>query len=240
MDESPLCRLPPELRNIIYELVFPSQQPFVIFLCTSRGLTQDSATLQPNPLGLALTCKLTYKECRQLFYVSNRFILQRGAGSSARGANILRLFRNKIGAPNSDALRSVTIDVGTRNSRSWPYNPNRWSPPTKPKIDGILEDVFQEAKSNRQCSFVVQATLEYDAYTHLPRTASTLVERQLVVRLGFGDHLGRLWDATFDDLKGKLKNAQYVDDVTELKGIFDRLLTVWCYLGDDGEVAVPW
>lgn len=74
MDTSPLSRLPPELRNIIYEYVVVHDKPlhYVWNIVTHKFHPATPATPPSmSLLGLAGTCKKIRAECLPLFYASD-------------------------------------------------------------------------------------------------------------------------------------------------------------------------
>ncbi|KAK5725084.1 hypothetical protein LTR17_013283 [Elasticomyces elasticus] len=108
LTESLFLRLPPELRNSIYELVLQQPEPIVIrrlgkALPESR---QPSSHLPHHAKALTRTCKLIRRETAQLFYAINTF-------KFICDQEILLLcdFLDRIGQQNKEALRSIIVDV---------------------------------------------------------------------------------------------------------------------------------
>lgn len=74
MDNSPLGRLPAELRNHIWELALYQRDGNFIEL-TSMKFTRLFRSTR-HPLGLLRACRATYIECRAMFYAINTFHLE--------------------------------------------------------------------------------------------------------------------------------------------------------------------
>lgn len=108
MDDSPLGRLAPELRNRIYDFALTSDEPYIID-ADRIPLRQYTAPKQLNPLGLTSTCKAVYAESIQLFYASNAFVFRQRA---CHVPDFLTDFCNTIGKTNTAALKSVIMDAG--------------------------------------------------------------------------------------------------------------------------------
>ncbi|KAK5124150.1 hypothetical protein LTR85_001853 [Meristemomyces frigidus] len=114
MDDSPLAKLPPELRNNIYELALRYKEPIVV--SSADALHRRRAQIfSPNGLdsgifGLAMTCNAIRKECLLLYYSVNEFSLHTdGIGQGDDGLRPLYLFRRIIGREAAMALRCVTL-----------------------------------------------------------------------------------------------------------------------------------
>ncbi|KAK3636411.1 hypothetical protein LTR56_014198 [Elasticomyces elasticus] len=113
--ESPFLRLPPELRNLFYELALQQPEPVVI-----RRLgkvwpesRQPSSQLPHHAMALTATCRLIRQECGQLFYTLNSFVmLSRKDVPWDDKLQLPELFLEQIGLSNRLALRSLTVDLG--------------------------------------------------------------------------------------------------------------------------------
>lgn len=136
MENSPLTKLPAELRNDIYKLVLT--RPIAVSLeyrGTSRhtGICETQTDWQGpfseavfedlfggqltgcmKALGLPSTCKALYTECTSLFYSTNTFSFDYPASSTYAYSDLSRFatFRDTIGAHNAAAWRSVVINAG--------------------------------------------------------------------------------------------------------------------------------
>lgn len=73
MDASKLAKLPPELREQIYELVLCHHQFHLIHL--SSGTPQLSQISGTHPLALAQTCTQIRNESLPIFFRGNHFVL---------------------------------------------------------------------------------------------------------------------------------------------------------------------
>jgi len=113
MDNSPLAKLPAELRNYIYELALTCDTP-----CRVRSVGLNPQLLSPEqrqPLGLTATCKAIRAEPTKLFYANNSFVFTNGDSDCAFHRDQVQwfqIFAGKVGKANASVLQSVTIDVG--------------------------------------------------------------------------------------------------------------------------------
>ncbi|KAK1058127.1 hypothetical protein LTR74_013656 [Friedmanniomyces endolithicus] len=118
MESSPLLKLPPELRNYIYELTFTN--PPIELTWT----THDGSVPRPEPhsnrrLGLALTatCKQVKQECGRMLYADNDFVISCRLGKSGYSkydtgyADIVRRFIATVGFGNALAVRTLTLTL---------------------------------------------------------------------------------------------------------------------------------
>ena len=107
MENSPLSKLPPELRNRIYELALDFSCNIVIRTLQQHSKIEVKGSLgyyHPIPsLGLLTSCKVIDQECGQLFYASNHLVFA--------GFDALREFKRCVGTENVAALRSVVIEA---------------------------------------------------------------------------------------------------------------------------------
>ncbi|KAF2164427.1 hypothetical protein M409DRAFT_56691 [Zasmidium cellare ATCC 36951] len=105
MEASPLMRLPPEIRNNIYELALYEPAGMRPVLSHPRAPSQ----VESNPLALALCCRQLYQECIRLFYNINHFWIQ---SMTADFVTRLESFSEAIGEQNTAALREVRFIQG--------------------------------------------------------------------------------------------------------------------------------
>ena len=111
MDRSPLAKLPPELRNRIYDFTLTCDSPIKI-LCTTNPETRRLRAYSPiaarnHPLALTETCKQLHEECTQLFYAVNIFVFP--ASREENSLRFLDCFITTIGQKNALVLRSVLV-----------------------------------------------------------------------------------------------------------------------------------
>lgn len=113
MDGSPLIKLPPEIRNYIYELLLKQTQTFVLHnSCTRIAWSVTHRTLVPTRmLALTETCKAIHEECTPLFYGINKFMLLLPLHKSAHLGSMLGVFMRQIGTLPTSALRFVSIKM---------------------------------------------------------------------------------------------------------------------------------
>ncbi|KAK5132401.1 hypothetical protein LTR08_009084 [Meristemomyces frigidus] len=126
MDNSPLARLPAELRNDIYTLAltqpgrihFPDDLPTTCRCLTTPYIATDEgweiAPLSPNATALARTCRQIREESTELFYAENVFEFELPwAKESVKGKILvlqnMRKFIVAIGAKNARAVSSITV-----------------------------------------------------------------------------------------------------------------------------------
>ncbi|KAK5118253.1 hypothetical protein LTR85_008233 [Meristemomyces frigidus] len=126
MDASPLNRLPPELRNQIFELaanhstpviVNPDSSGFHTRLLSSAAADSQIANLAP----LTLTCRQISPETAGLFLSCNTFAIrsdEKGCNvwdflGPAEALNWLERFTTALGQENASALRDVVFEMGT-------------------------------------------------------------------------------------------------------------------------------
>ena len=109
MDDSPLGKLPPELRNRIYTFAM-SEGKTITFAPQSANMKQTMLKpiapehQPPQGLSLAATCRQMRQECSALFYASNDFAI-------IHDVETLKSFTKVIGRNNTRALRSVTVKM---------------------------------------------------------------------------------------------------------------------------------
>ncbi|KAK0939564.1 hypothetical protein LTR29_008813 [Friedmanniomyces endolithicus] len=118
MDSSPLRKLPPELRNCIYELTF-TNPPIELTWTTDYDGVPRAEPHSNRRLGLALTatCKQIKAECGQgMFFANNDFIIFCRPGNSGPSrddtgyADIIRRFIATIGFDNALAARTLSLN----------------------------------------------------------------------------------------------------------------------------------
>ena len=116
MEDSPLGKLPAELRNRIYTFVFQRPSPIKILLRPprKRSLTTDDETKEDKPTSLLLTCRQVNVECSQLFYAVNTFEIDNYDPNSL--AKFPIKFFTQIGVGNCSAVQMVRVCHGTNVS----------------------------------------------------------------------------------------------------------------------------
>lgn len=98
MDDSPLRKLSPELRNTIAEMALFHSADMVIYgkpPCRYR-------------LGFAQTCRELHQDYTQLFFSVNSFVL---CTSNGKMISSIRDFENCIGPSNTQALGSIAVQL---------------------------------------------------------------------------------------------------------------------------------
>ncbi|KAK4952368.1 hypothetical protein LTR10_009174 [Elasticomyces elasticus] len=112
---SPFLRLPPELRNSIYELALQQPEPVVIRRLGKvwPECRQPSSQLPHHATALTRTCKLIRGEDTQLFYAINTFIILCEHVNHRYKLLPLCDFLDQIGQQNKSALRFINVDIGS-------------------------------------------------------------------------------------------------------------------------------
>ncbi|KAK5698218.1 hypothetical protein LTR97_007179 [Elasticomyces elasticus] len=113
-------RLPAELRNQIQELAVFRAQPIVIRRVYYQdqagniGFALRSPQARSGLTALTQTCRMFRSDCSALFYSVNRFtVVRRAKFDWAEKMSALHKFLMQIGERNRNALRSITLDLGT-------------------------------------------------------------------------------------------------------------------------------
>ncbi|KAK3639339.1 hypothetical protein LTR56_012507 [Elasticomyces elasticus] len=202
-------RLPAELRNQIQELALYRALPIVI----RRVYYQDQAgniefalkspQARSGLTALTRTCKMFRSDCSALFYSINRFtVVRRAEFDWAEKMSALYKFLMQIGERNRNALRSITLDLGTHE-----------------ELPAALKDVAFEfialCELEPQISTMMCRVCLKTSYGHhrfellLPgRTMKTAVKARLQdcwTRLGFGGE--RWWWDREQDFYAQVKDA---------------------------------
>ena len=115
MESSPLARLPPELRNTIYEMVVLEEDPI--------DIEADQTTLAFPIPGLLRTCSQLCAEASSIFYGRNIFVVSNPEFSYVNETEcILHEWLRMLGGTNRALLREVRL-----HSDYHPVHPNRVS-----------------------------------------------------------------------------------------------------------------
>lgn len=107
MDNSPLARLPAELRNDIYELALRQEEPVII-----DGCDKHAAVIPPRAMGITQTRKDIRAETAGVFYALNTFTVRHPTSSFAG-------FLDSIGQSSTKAMRSIVLDGGVACYETW-------------------------------------------------------------------------------------------------------------------------
>lgn len=97
MDESPLKRLPGELRNNLYQLLLVSDAPIKIQGGNGNdedGIGRFLKDQHQFALPLMFTCKQIQKEAAQVFFTKNKFVVSPDS-AIAWLVGLLRVFREQ-------------------------------------------------------------------------------------------------------------------------------------------------
>ena len=123
MNDSPLNRLPAELRNNSYELVLTKRCRVIIdHESVRRNAKLKAPNLIANALALTRTCKQIHAESAAIFYARNELTIlarhtildQRVMTRAACAKSIMKplhAFLTSIGPKNQTALRSIRIEL---------------------------------------------------------------------------------------------------------------------------------
>ncbi|KAK4952410.1 hypothetical protein LTR10_009216 [Elasticomyces elasticus] len=110
MDESPFSRIPAELRNRCFELALCQPGPIQIHRPGDRF---TATCITPFPTALLATCRVMRKDCTEMFYAVNSFSIP--FGGLAPITNMPSQFLSQIGRKNTQAIRSMHVDLGEFN-----------------------------------------------------------------------------------------------------------------------------
>jgi len=124
MDNSPPLKLPPGLRNRIYDLALRRGEPILLRWCRrQKRLVHNSMRLRTfrHLRALPNTCKQTRSESLQLFYAINTFEIALYSCKSNEVCRVVDTFSKAIGRSNIPALTKVVLDVGSFSA--WTHSP---------------------------------------------------------------------------------------------------------------------
>jgi len=226
MDQSPLGRLPLELRNEILELAL-HQDMALEFDASPDGkyLLFDRHT--KNTLALTETCNQMRRETAETFYFRNQFVLilpqrhlwvlgrpepvERVEESTARTLITLHTFTNKLGHKNGAALGSVIAQIGYVSG---------WLD-VEDLVDGsnkkTMESVFQELQVWCRRSPNVRLAVRIALRTNFMRSRESKdMELELELRMGVKERVRSFEQA--------LQHVAEADCRTELSNEETRLL----------------
>ena len=191
MDQSPLGKLPAELRNRIYEFLLEDGHQYCITAhFNERGMAKLKASVAGHPLALARTCRTAYQEFTPLFYSSNDLMIRGRVGSSVLAS--FNAFIAMIGHSNANALRNVIFRVLEQRMDSFEtvHSINN-------DVKAVIERTAVLARDEfPRCNFRVQVDLVH--CSRAPANATFLLD------LNF-DELERSWDVNLDCLQRKRK-----------------------------------
>ena len=119
MDNSPLLKLPPELRVRIYELCLQKATPFIIEAMPKRRKKNNPPPIKPYPFPLVATCRQIRREAEGLIYALNTFRIGCSGDFILSTRIILLWFLSVIGEHNSRALRTIYLEGSIRSDISF-------------------------------------------------------------------------------------------------------------------------
>ena len=153
MDNSPLCSLPPELRNYIYELALT--QPSPIQVITISYPTESPLHLKadiPHARALSQTCKQLRQETHQLLYAYNAFVITLGTFKLSPNEVVNRMLRPNVLHPLIRFLAGLLLmDVASFGSLTvdfcddWAQQPYEYYWTCRESFEQI-EDVVEEVR----------------------------------------------------------------------------------------------
>lgn len=120
MAYSLFARLPPELRNAVYEVVLIQPKPIALLIRNINGVrgAQQRDKTGTSSIGLLFTCRLIHTESLPVFYGSNTFEL---LANQETAPQALRNFvDNTTVLSNLRLLKQLQVNIGTlfTNQRS--------------------------------------------------------------------------------------------------------------------------
>ena len=219
MDNPILHKLPPELRNTIYEMVFTLPDRVIFERVIFEGhretgdwtLTKHSESLmEDKPLALARTCKAIRAESKAIFFNINTVMLARCPPDEINTS--LQSFGCTVGQHNFAALRQIVVEVGngsrfgggsTRSSRICNFIYTGVS-----KLQA-LTTLHQHLSFSARFNFQVPA--------HLVNCGCRLVVLDFELDL---DDLSKSWEAILPELRrqlmGKVSHSVRIQFLSQL------------------------
>ena len=169
MDQSPLGRLPAELRNRVYEYLLEDGNQYCITThFNDRGVAKLKASLADQPLALARTCRTAYEEFTPLFYSSNIFMIRGRVGTAVLKS--FDAFTTMIGDKNSESLRSVVFRILEQRMDSFESVCS-----THIDVKSVLERTATlQQNQHKRCQFRVQVDLVH--CSRAPANATVLLD----------------------------------------------------------------
>ncbi|KAK4499639.1 hypothetical protein PRZ48_010157 [Zasmidium cellare] len=117
MDNSPLAKLSPELRNRVYEyaLIFDDTQLHVTADHYNAKMHTTNECAQLRPLALTTTCRQIRQETSQMFYHYNTFNIHFEKHTEDQDRDetcLLQRFSANMGGVNATNLRRIAVTIG--------------------------------------------------------------------------------------------------------------------------------
>lgn len=153
MDDSPLGRLPPELRNNIFEMAFAQQDD--IHIQTQRVLRKSKAPpvllvgKGKHTLALTHVCRQLRVEAKTLFYSANSFVIElemptnAGKQLGVSDLAILDPLTGFLGLVPSRNVRSLTLAYGPMHAAY----PRLNSVSRRKELFDVVKKAFQDAET---------------------------------------------------------------------------------------------
>lgn len=110
MDNSPLARLPKELRDELYAYALYFEEGITLNVAGQKPWLRSPKPSE-HPLALTQVCKRAREECHSIFYSANIFRLKPFPGD-ARNSEMIETWLEQIGSTNRSALRQVDVELG--------------------------------------------------------------------------------------------------------------------------------
>lgn len=122
MDQSPLKKIAPELRNQIYELVLTASGP-IAFRFSEKDQTWicDLKHRYGDLLAITETCRAIHSECKEMVYALNTFELKTPQGDVYTAIDRFLPF---IDHSAFALMRSIVFDMETLDTREWDSRDN--------------------------------------------------------------------------------------------------------------------
>ncbi|KAK5117810.1 hypothetical protein LTR85_008785 [Meristemomyces frigidus] len=169
MDNSPLGKVPPELRNNIFDLVLlPPPDTSINMLASPYGLpkpSRDSKAHLRDALALMATCKQIRQESSTTFYGANDFFIDVSEGrrencqadlrrAIASESRMMCRWLDGLG-PNAAHLRNITIYFGRWCRVRFDEDCGTANPGLTPWAVDTFTEAFKETKAKIMCRFDV-------------------------------------------------------------------------------------
>ncbi|KAK5133317.1 hypothetical protein LTR08_007842 [Meristemomyces frigidus] len=155
MDNSPLARLAPELKNAIYELALYDANE--IPLCAEKGSLASPSKQGSTASALTMTCKEIRAETTAMFYAVNTFTLYSGSDSTGLGhwsKNFGNEYKQVLRAcarwlkKRPQSLQAIRLVIAHSGGDVWTEckRPAYWWKDTRKAEKAILHQVIDASK----------------------------------------------------------------------------------------------
>ncbi|KAK5124171.1 hypothetical protein LTR85_001874 [Meristemomyces frigidus] len=185
MDDSPLAKLPAELRNHIYTLVLKRNTPYGVTSAYNLiDIVLERTGGEKHTLGMSATCKALHAECTPFFYAENQFIIKCPVRQEL--LSLVRKFKNTIGVRNATALRSITVDAGR-------IRVTEWFRRYREKIKQMIVGCYLDQHKTPKCKLAIKLVIVHDGSFNAAQRHAVAVSLRVGSR-------NRAWKQIFESL----------------------------------------